>query len=82
MRRDFYTLQYGPKQVEFGHVCEDPNDWEQRFERKDLDKQHHQGQVQRVHDMQRTAHGLGQGAAVSFNRSLSLLFFRTWSSLS
>ncbi|KAK3928419.1 tRNA modification GTPase MnmE [Frankliniella fusca] len=43
--QDFYSLQYGPRQVEFGHVCEDPNEWEQRFERKDLDKDHHQGQV-------------------------------------
>ncbi|XP_034238260.1 uncharacterized protein LOC117643451 [Thrips palmi] len=43
--QDFYSLQYGPRQVEFGHVCEDPNEWEQRFERKDLDKSHHQGQV-------------------------------------
>lgn len=47
VRRDFYSLQYGPRQVEFGHVCEDPNEWEQRFERKDMDKAHHQGQVLR-----------------------------------
>ncbi|KAJ1522925.1 hypothetical protein ONE63_002064 [Megalurothrips usitatus] len=43
--QDFYSLQYGPRQIEFGHVCEDPDEWEQRFERKDLDKEHHQGQV-------------------------------------
>jgi hypothetical protein len=38
-------LQSGPDQIEFGHVCEDPQEWEQRYEKKDLAKQRHQGQV-------------------------------------
>jgi len=38
-------LQSGPDQIEFGHVCEDPHGWEQRYEKKDLAKQRHQGQV-------------------------------------
>jgi len=38
-------LQSGPDQIEFGHVCEDPHVWEQRYEKKDLAKQRHQGQV-------------------------------------
>jgi hypothetical protein len=38
-------LQSGPHQIEFGHVCEDPHEWEQRYEKKDLAKQRHQGQV-------------------------------------
>lgn len=38
-------LKSGPGQIEFGHVCEDPHEWEQRYEKKDLAKQRHQGQV-------------------------------------
>lgn len=34
---------FGPQQIEFGHVCEDPNEWEQRFERHD--RRRRQGQV-------------------------------------
>ncbi|XP_046392082.1 uncharacterized protein LOC124160293 isoform X3 [Ischnura elegans] len=33
--RDIYVHKYGPDQIEFGHVCENPQEWEQRFERKD-----------------------------------------------
>jgi hypothetical protein len=43
--RDFFMLQSGPYQIEFGHVCEDPHEWQQRYEKKDLAKQRHQGQV-------------------------------------
>ncbi|KAJ9580679.1 hypothetical protein L9F63_024146 [Diploptera punctata] len=43
--QDFYMLQSGPLQIEFGHVCENPNEWEQRYEKKDLAKHRHQGQV-------------------------------------
>jgi hypothetical protein len=43
--RDFYMLKSGPDQIEFGHVCEDPHTWEQRYEKKDLAKHRHQGQV-------------------------------------
>lgn len=38
-------LKSGPDQIEFGHVCEDPHEWQQRYEKKDLAKQRHQGQV-------------------------------------
>jgi hypothetical protein len=38
-------LQSGPDQIEFGHVCEDPHGWEQRYEKKDLAQHRHQGQV-------------------------------------
>lgn len=40
-----YSLQSGPKQLEFGHVFEDPNVWEQRYEKKDFDTQRYQGKV-------------------------------------
>jgi hypothetical protein len=43
--RDFFMLKSGPHQLEFGHVCENPHDWEQRYEKKDLAKHRHQGQV-------------------------------------
>ncbi|XP_046392081.1 uncharacterized protein LOC124160293 isoform X2 [Ischnura elegans] len=33
--QDIYVHKYGPDQIEFGHVCENPQEWEQRFERKD-----------------------------------------------
>ena len=43
--RDLYSIQTGPKQVEFGHVFEDPNAWEQRYEKKDHENERFQGQV-------------------------------------
>jgi hypothetical protein len=43
--RDFFMLKSGPHQIEFGHVCENPHEWEQRYEKKDLAKHRHQGQV-------------------------------------
>ncbi|XP_014286785.1 uncharacterized protein [Halyomorpha halys] len=42
---DQYYLQSGPVKYEFGHVCEDPDDWEHRYEKRDYDKNSHQGQV-------------------------------------
>ncbi|XP_003240562.1 uncharacterized protein LOC100575185 [Acyrthosiphon pisum] len=42
---DVYSLQSGPQQLEFGHVFEDPNVWEQRYEKKDFDAQRYQGKV-------------------------------------
>lgn len=39
-------VETGPKQIEFGHVCENPNEWEQRYERKDEEKKHYQGKVE------------------------------------
>lgn len=38
-------MQYGPKQYEYGHICENPDEWEQRYERKDHDTKHYIGQV-------------------------------------
>lgn len=46
--RDVYSLQSGPQQLEFGHVFEDPNVWEQRYEKKDFDAQRYQGKVSSV----------------------------------
>ncbi|XP_046980332.1 uncharacterized protein LOC124545452 isoform X1 [Schistocerca americana] len=43
--QDFYMLLYGPLQMEYGHVCEDPERWEQRFERRDFQNHRHQGQA-------------------------------------
>jgi hypothetical protein len=60
-------LKSGPDQIEFGHVCEDPHDWEQRYEKKDLAKQRHQGQVA-------TATGTGTGYW-PFITGISLFYF-------
>lgn len=38
-------LETGPKQIEFGHVCEDPDEWEQRYERRDEETKRYQGKV-------------------------------------
>lgn len=43
--RDVYSVQTGPKQVEFGHVFEDPDKWEQRYEKKDHENKRFQGKV-------------------------------------
>ncbi|CAH0387161.1 unnamed protein product [Bemisia tabaci] len=42
---DVYSLETGPEQLEFGHVLEDPNEWEQRYERKDHENNRFQGKV-------------------------------------
>ncbi|KAL0266355.1 UNVERIFIED_CONTAM: hypothetical protein PYX00_008925 [Menopon gallinae] len=43
--QEIYMLQSAPKQIEFGHVYENPNEWEQRYEKKDFDRNRHQGKV-------------------------------------
>ncbi|XP_067000047.2 uncharacterized protein [Anabrus simplex] len=43
--QDFYLFKSGPHEIEFGHVCENPDEWEQRFEKKDFKNNRHQGQA-------------------------------------
>lgn len=43
--RDIFSDHPAPFEIEFGHVCENPNEWEQRFERKDFDKNRYSGKV-------------------------------------
>lgn len=43
--RDFYQVQLSPTLLEFGHVKETPDDWEQRYERKNMAENRHQGKV-------------------------------------
>jgi hypothetical protein len=31
--------------IQFGHVCENPNEWEQRFEQRNFNENHFQGKV-------------------------------------
>ena len=31
--------------IQFGHVCENPNEWEQRYEQRDFKNNHHKGKV-------------------------------------
>ncbi|XP_014484742.1 PREDICTED: uncharacterized protein LOC106749605 [Dinoponera quadriceps] len=43
--QDIFSEHLAPLKVEFGHVCENPNEWEQRFERKDFDNNRHSGKI-------------------------------------
>ncbi|XP_050298065.1 uncharacterized protein LOC126737277 isoform X1 [Anthonomus grandis grandis] len=43
--QDIYMAQHNPKEIEFGHVFENSNDWEQRFEKINLDNLSRQGKV-------------------------------------
>lgn len=43
--RDIYTSQLKPEEIEFGHVCESPSDWEQRFEKINLAENSRKGKV-------------------------------------
>ena len=43
--RDIFSAHVAPSKIEFGHVCENPTEWEQRFEEKDFKNNHHQGKV-------------------------------------
>lgn len=41
-----------PQEIEFGHVRETPDDWEQRFEKINLENLAHQGKVLVIYDNQ------------------------------
>ncbi|XP_044252875.1 uncharacterized protein LOC123003899 isoform X1 [Tribolium madens] len=43
--QDMYTAQHSPHEIEFGHVCESPQEWEQRFEKINFEDLSHQGKV-------------------------------------
>ncbi|OXU25172.1 hypothetical protein TSAR_005629 [Trichomalopsis sarcophagae] len=43
--QDIFSEQPDPMTIQFGHVCENPNEWEQRFEQRDFNKNHHQGKM-------------------------------------
>ncbi|XP_026486288.2 uncharacterized protein LOC113393550 isoform X1 [Vanessa tameamea] len=43
--QDFFSVQLSPYKIEFGHVCEDPNNWEQRYEKKDFKNHRDMGKV-------------------------------------
>lgn len=43
--RDIFSEHLAPLKIEFGHVCENPTEWEQRFERKEFDNNRHSGKV-------------------------------------
>ncbi|KPI98037.1 hypothetical protein RR46_11158 [Papilio xuthus] len=43
--QDFFSVQLSPYKIEFGHVCEDPNNWEQRYEKKDYKNHRDMGKV-------------------------------------
>lgn len=37
--------EIAPRAIQFGHVCENPKEWEQRFEERDYEKNRHLGKV-------------------------------------
>ncbi|XP_029174823.1 uncharacterized protein LOC114943390 isoform X1 [Nylanderia fulva] len=43
--QDIFSEHLAPLKIEFGHVCENPNEWEQRFEQKDFDNNRHSGKI-------------------------------------
>ncbi|XP_072745598.1 uncharacterized protein [Anoplolepis gracilipes] len=43
--QDIFSEHLAPFKIEFGHVCENPNEWEQRFEQKDFDNNRHRGKI-------------------------------------
>ncbi|KAG6453493.1 uncharacterized protein LOC115445670 [Manduca sexta] len=43
--QDFFSVQLSPYKIEFGHVCEDPDTWEQRYEKKDFKNHRDMGKV-------------------------------------
>ncbi|KAK9883753.1 hypothetical protein WA026_001941 [Henosepilachna vigintioctopunctata] len=43
--QDIYVAQHKPDELEFGHVYETPNDWEQRFEKIDIKNNTRKGKV-------------------------------------
>ncbi|CAG9560123.1 unnamed protein product [Danaus chrysippus] len=43
--QDFFSVQLSPYKIEFGHVCEDPHTWEQRYEKKDFKNHRDMGKV-------------------------------------
>ncbi|XP_011645902.1 uncharacterized protein LOC105432680 [Pogonomyrmex barbatus] len=43
--QDIFSEHLAPLKIEFGHVCENPSEWEQRFERKDFDNNRYSGKV-------------------------------------
>ncbi|KMQ98162.1 calcium-binding atopy-related autoantigen 1 [Lasius niger] len=43
--QDIFSEHLAPLKIEFGHVCENPSEWEQRFEQKDFDNNRHSGKI-------------------------------------
>ncbi|XP_076633888.1 uncharacterized protein LOC143348022 [Colletes latitarsis] len=43
--RDIFAERQLGNKLQFGHICEDPIEWEQRFEEKDFSKNRHRGKV-------------------------------------
>ncbi|XP_034940692.1 uncharacterized protein [Chelonus insularis] len=43
--QDIYVEQPSPMKISFGHVFEDPRQWEQRFETQDMENKRFQGKV-------------------------------------
>lgn len=43
--RDIFSGEVAPLIFEFGHIMESPSSWEQRFEKRDINAQRHQGKV-------------------------------------
>ncbi|XP_014223770.1 uncharacterized protein LOC106650317 [Trichogramma pretiosum] len=43
--QDIFSEQPDPMIIQFGHVCENPTEWEQRFEQRDFNSNHYQGKM-------------------------------------
>ncbi|XP_026471140.1 uncharacterized protein LOC113375418 [Ctenocephalides felis] len=47
--QDIFSGEVAPLIFEFGHIMESPSSWEQRFEKRDINAQRHQGKVRWGH---------------------------------
>ncbi|XP_066602814.1 uncharacterized protein [Prorops nasuta] len=43
--QDIFIEQLEPYKIQFGHVCENPSEWEQRFEEKDFAGNQYRGKI-------------------------------------
>ncbi|KAK0075775.1 hypothetical protein PV325_006393 [Microctonus aethiopoides] len=43
--QDIFSEHVSPLEIMFGHVCENPKEWEQRYEHKNMEKGIYQGKV-------------------------------------
>ncbi|XP_026828925.1 uncharacterized protein LOC105282283 [Ooceraea biroi] len=43
--QDIFSEHLEPLKIEFGHVYENPSEWEQKFERKDFDNNRYSGKI-------------------------------------
>ncbi|KAK0181698.1 hypothetical protein PV327_003962 [Microctonus hyperodae] len=54
--QDIFSEHVSPLEIMFGHVCENPKEWEQRYEHKNMEKGIYQGKVGNVDEKRYVNH--------------------------